>query len=205
MFLILQYSILKSTIAQYNSWYTGAGIMWTSKKRYWLKEGEEVGDCRVEGSSSIGDGGQAAISPTCDADGACSGPLLDSIISTLLRKWSSNVQVRACSISTKLYLTLCDPIDCSRPSSVPMGFPRQESWSGLPFPSPGAFLTKKSNPSFLHWQADSFTTKPPGKPQCRGGSSFFSVKDNTVALDCILNSWCNLSAPFYVWVLCLKN
>ena len=34
-------------------------------------------------------------------------------------------------------LTLCDPwtITCQAPLSV--GFPRQEYWSGLPFPSPG--------------------------------------------------------------------
>ena len=38
---------------------------------------------------------------------------------------------------TKSYLT-CDPIDCSLPcSTLSMGFPRQEYWSGLPFPSPG--------------------------------------------------------------------
>ena len=44
------------------------------------------GNCRAEGSSSIGDGGQATVSPTCDTDGACSGSLLDSIVSTLSRK-----------------------------------------------------------------------------------------------------------------------
>ena len=33
--------------------------------------------------------------------------------------------------------TLCDPMDHGPPgSSVPMGFSRQEHWSGLPFPSP---------------------------------------------------------------------
>ena len=31
-----------------------------------------------------------------------------------------------------------------------MGFPRQEYWSGLPFPSPGNFLTQGSNPGLLH-------------------------------------------------------
>ena len=31
--------------------------------------------------------------------------------------------------------TLCDPIDGS-PSGSPVGFSRQEHWSGLPFPSP---------------------------------------------------------------------
>ena len=31
----------------------------------------------------------------------------------------------------------CDPMDCSPPgSSLSMGFPRQEYWSGLPFPFP---------------------------------------------------------------------
>ena len=34
--------------------------------------------------------------------------------------------------------TLCNPMDYSLPSSsLFMGFPRQEYWSGLPFPSPG--------------------------------------------------------------------
>ena len=32
---------------------------------------------------------------------------------------------------------LCDPIDCSLPGSSAMEFPRQEYWSGLPFPSLG--------------------------------------------------------------------
>ena len=50
------------------------------------KEGEEVGDDRTEGSSTIGDGGQAASSLTCDVDGTDFGSLLDSILSTLLKK-----------------------------------------------------------------------------------------------------------------------
>ena len=77
---------MKSTIGQYNSWHTGAGIEWTDKKSYYLEEGEEVGDGTAEGSSAIGDGGQAAISLMPDADGTGSGSLLDSVLSTLLRK-----------------------------------------------------------------------------------------------------------------------
>ena len=42
-FLILQYSNLKSTVVQYNSWDTRAGIEGTGKKSYWLEEGEGVG------------------------------------------------------------------------------------------------------------------------------------------------------------------
>ena len=52
-----------------------------------------MGDGRAEGSSAIGDGGQAAISLTPDVDDTGSGSLLDSILSTLLKKRSSDVWV----------------------------------------------------------------------------------------------------------------
>ena len=52
-------------------------------------------DGRAEGSSAIGDGGQAAISLTPDVDGTGSGSLMDSILSTLLKKPSSDVWVVA--------------------------------------------------------------------------------------------------------------
>ena len=39
--------------------------------------------------------------------------------------------------------TLCDPIDSSPPGSpVPLGFSRQEHWSGLPFPREGQIKRK---------------------------------------------------------------
>ena len=34
-------------------------------------------------------------------------------------------------------------------------FSREESWSGLPFPSPGIFLTQGSSSHVLHWPVDS--------------------------------------------------
>ena len=44
---------------------------------------------------------------------------------------------RACSV-TQLCLTLCDSMHkASFKASLSMGFPRQEYWSGLSFPSPG--------------------------------------------------------------------
>ena len=45
-----------------------------------------MGDGRAEGSSAIGDGGQAAISLRPDVDGLAPGSLLDPILSTLLKK-----------------------------------------------------------------------------------------------------------------------
>ena len=72
---------------QYKGWYTGAGIEWIHKKSYWLEEGEEVGDSRAEGSWTIGNRGQAAISRMPGVDDIGSGSLLDLILSTLLKIW----------------------------------------------------------------------------------------------------------------------
>ena len=44
-----------------------------------------------------------------------------------------------------------------------MGFPRQEHWSGLPFPSPGDLCDPGIEPPPALAGAF-FTTKPPGKP-----------------------------------------
>ena len=49
-------------------------------------------------------------------------------------------------------------IACQAPLS--MGFPRQEYWSGLPFPSPGDLL----NPGIKAWQADSLPLSHQGSP-----------------------------------------
>ena len=48
-----------------------------------------------------------------------------------------------------------------------MGFPRQEYWSGLPFPLPGDLPDQGIEPSSPASPALSgrfFTTEPPGKP-----------------------------------------
>ena len=65
---------------------------------------------------------------------------------------------KGCTLSvihllTKSCLTLCNPTDCSPPGSLSMGFPRQECWSGLPFPPPGDLPNtgiKPTSPVSLH-------------------------------------------------------
>ena len=47
--------------------------------------------------------------------------------------------------------TLCDAMNCS-PSDSSMGFPRQEHWSGLPFPAQGIFPDPRDRAAL---QADS--------------------------------------------------
>ena len=61
-----------------------------------------MGDGRAEGSSATGDRGQAAISLTPEVDGTGSGSLLDSILSTLLKKRSREVWVVAFFFSSSL-------------------------------------------------------------------------------------------------------
>ena len=45
-----------------------------------------------------------------------------------------------------------------------MEFPRQEYWSGLPFPSPGDPLDSRIEPTSPALQMNSFTTEPLEKP-----------------------------------------
>ena len=55
---------------------------------------------------------------------------------------------------TKLCPTLMTPWTIACQAPLPMGFPRQEYFSGLPLPiresNPGIFLTQESNPGLLH-------------------------------------------------------
>ena len=51
---------------------------------------------------------------------------------------------------------------------LPMGFPRQENWRGLPFPSPGDLPDPGIEPMSIISSALAgglFTTEPPGKPR----------------------------------------
>jgi len=45
-----------------------------------------------------------------------------------------------------------------------MGFPGQDYWSGLPFPSPDNLPDPGVKPRSPAWQADSLPSEPPGKP-----------------------------------------
>ena len=60
-------------------------------------------------------------------------------------------------------LTLCDPMVCSLQASLPMGFSRQEYWSGVPFPPPSdlpdsgtesmSLVTSALAVGFFTWEA----------------------------------------------------
>ena len=59
--------------------------------------------------------------------------------------------------------------DSLRPQAPPsMGFPRQEYWTGLPFPSPGDLPDPGIKPRSPTLQADTLPSEPPWKPQREG-------------------------------------
>ena len=67
----------------------------------------------------------------------------------------------ACSVVSWPFVT---PWTVPRHGPLPMGFPRQEYWSGLPFPSPGDLPEPGIEPVSPALAGKFFTTEPPGKP-----------------------------------------
>ena len=75
--------------------------------------------------------------------------------------------------------TFCDPVDCvARQAPPSMGFPKQEYWSGLPFPSPGDLPHPGIEPRSPTLQAYALSSEPPGKP-----------KDLLICMESIELSW----------------
>ena len=64
---------------------------------------------------------------------------------------------------TKSCLTLVTPWTVDHQAPLSMGFPRQEYWSGLPFPSPEDLSNPGIDSKSPALQADYLTTEPPGK------------------------------------------
>ena len=64
-------------------------------------------------------------------------------------------------------LTFVTPWSVAHQAPLSMRFPRQEYWSGLPFPSPGDLPDpgiEPFSPRLLHWQADSLPLSQLGSP-----------------------------------------
>ena len=55
-------------------------------------------------------------------------------------------------------------MDCSLPGSSVKGFPRQEYWRMLPFPSPGDLPNSGIEPTAAALAGGLFTVQPTGKP-----------------------------------------
>ena len=72
-----------------------------------------------------------------------------------------------CSQSLTCVRLFAAPWTVARQAPLPMGFTRQESWSGLPFLPPGDLPDPGTEPTSLASPTSAggfFTTGPPGKP-----------------------------------------
>ena len=64
-----------------------------------------------------------------------------------------------------------------------MGFPKQEHWSGLPFPSPGDVPDPGMELESPALAGRFFTPEPPGKPKCNTGMiSFNTVRKKNITI-----------------------
>ena len=96
----------------------------------------------------------------------------------------------------RLFATLWTVAHQAPPS---MGFSRQESWSGLSFPSPGDLPDPGIEPQSPTLQADALTSEPPGKPPgvCITGHLQISLKQKTPELSLYLFSTLVLQVASY--------
>ena len=81
-------------------------------------------------------------------------------------KKGSNQNVITIIIVSSLYRVLLFVTLWAVASQAPLstGFPRQEYWSGFPFPSPGGLPHTGMEPESPTVAGGPFTTEPPGRP-----------------------------------------
>ena len=94
------------------------------------------------------------------------------------------------------------PWTVARQAPLSMGFPRQEYWSGLPFPSPGDLPNPGIEPRSPALQADSLPAEPLGRSkdllfQSKFCSYFLVSRDNIDKE--ILDLYC------FLVLLCIKQ
>ena len=92
---------------------------------------------------------------------------------------------------TKSCPTLVTPLTAAHQAPLSAGFPRQEYWSGVPFPPPGNLPDPGIEPRSPTLQAVSstacrfFLTKPPGKPSGR----IYSLLFLCLIYSCFIRTW----------------
>ena len=77
-----------------------------------------------------------------------------------------------CCLVTKSCPTFATPCTVACQASLSMGFPRQEYWSGLSFPSPRNLSDPETEPTSPALAGEFFSTEPCGKPYGRSTQGF---------------------------------
>ena len=82
-----------------------------------------------------------------------------------------------------------------------MGFPRQEYWSGVAFPSPMDLPDPGMEPMFPALTGVFFTSEPPGKPKM---NSYRESKEGEKSLISIVELFCGHAVVLSYCPLCLS-
>ena len=77
-----------------------------------------------------------------------------------LKEMRTSLETPGAGLVTKLCLTLVTPWTVACQDPLPIGFSRQEYWSGVPFPSPGDHPDPGIEPESPALQVDSPLTEP---------------------------------------------
>ena len=122
-------------------------------------------------------------------------------------KWKRRYCVARVLSHVRLFAT---PGTVTPQAPLSMGFPRQEFWSGLPFPTPGDLPTPGVEPRSPPLQADSLPAKPQGKLKNTGvGSlsllqSIFPTQESNWGLLCLLHFQADSLPLCHLWIPRLK-
>ena len=92
--------------------------------------------------------------------------------------------VGACLVTSVMSNSLRPPWTVTRQAPLPMGFSRQEYWSGLPFLFPRDLSDPGIEPRSPTLQADSSPAEPPGKPVDINPSVKRSLAEPNMSSEC---------------------
>jgi len=98
-----------------------------------------------------------------------------TIISAYIQPHGIFISMIYYCLATKSCLTLCDPMDLAHQAPPSVGFPRQENWSGFPFPSPGVLPSPGIGPTSPALAGGFYSMEPPGRPPCPWSSELIFV------------------------------
>ena len=79
--------------------------------------------------------------------------------------WEGNIETPEACMRAQFVSDSATPWTVAHQAPLSVEFFRQESWSGLPFPFPGALPYPGTEPESLALAGRFFTTEPPGSPE----------------------------------------
>ena len=81
------------------------------------------------------------------------------------RREAAQPKSACCCLVSNCVQIFVTPWTIARQAPLSTGFPKQEYWSGLPFPSLGDLPNPRTEPTYPALAGGFFTCEPPGKPK----------------------------------------